>query len=145
MWPCTSGEIRTHTFRGLNPMPLPVGLRMHITPAGLEPCIARLKVSYPGHLDEGAMFVPGGTARGGSLRTNRKSLPWVTRQAEKTLWSRTDQFFRLMSAVFFPHETDPRSRYRDSKSSYENNDIILQFIVFSFLCPFDALIISRGL
>ena len=35
-----------------------------------------------------------------------------------------------MIAVFFPHETDPCSIYRDSRSSYENNDIILQFMIF---------------
>ena len=30
--------------------------RTMLTPAGLEPRITRLKVSYPGHLDEGAMI-----------------------------------------------------------------------------------------
>lgn len=46
-----------------------------------------------------------------------------------------------MIAVFFPRETDPCSRYRDSRSSYEKyNDIIVRFMIFlSFLQ--DALII----
>ena len=40
-----------------------------------------------------------------------------------------------MIAVFFPRETDPCSRYRDSRSSYEKyNDIIVRFMIFlSFL------------
>ena len=55
--PRTPGGSRTLTDAGLNRMPLPIlGYRcIVITPAGLEPCIARLKVSYPDHLDEGAL------------------------------------------------------------------------------------------
>ena len=56
--PRTPGGSRTLTDADLNRMPLPtLGYRgIGITPAGLEPRIARLKVSYPGHLDEGAII-----------------------------------------------------------------------------------------
>ena len=60
---------------------------------------------------------------------NRKSLPRDTRQAEKTYDQKTFYFFRLIIAVFFPHETNLCSKYRDSRSSNEKyNDIITRFM-----------------